>query len=744
VVGGKANLSRLNKLRGEKAEIQANKPLDSGDKMRLKFINDEIWDIDPTMPFRAKIAQGLAALEKDGLIDTSDFEINFAEISKLTSEGNADAAMVLKAVSGKESLIQETLGSKYLKWKAGIDSRLYPEGYVPWQPREGNIFFMADSIPAKLAKELTEGALKELNITEADIKKVLAVGGKRKEFIIKEELAATLDALTKADQSSDFVRARKKMIKGWKVWQLISPRRFIKYNIRNLTGDADAAFVGNAKVFTKVPRAIKELLDVYQSDKPMSKDLKKWFELGGMESTLQFQEMGDINKLKMFYRFYNKDGSLKDLPVDAWKKYWKVARLSTDFRESILRYAAYLDFMEKLVKGKGKPKSFAASMPEEVMALQTNEQKAFMLSNDLLGAYDRISVAGKAMREHIFPFWSWKEVNFKRYMRMASNAASEGNTAEKVGRKVLGTAVKSPLIAARIGKFIIKATAFWAALQVWNYTMFPEEEESLPENVKNRPHIIYGKDKDGNVDYFGRIGALGDLLEWFGLDSAPGHVSDWMSGRKTLKEIALEMAKSPINVLAQGSLPFAKILAEVVTRRALFPDVFEPRTVRDRWLHIAKSFGMENEFTSLTKRPNKPYSKSIKTLFTYSIDPLQAAYSNTYENKRRFMKKIGKESEGFWITPKGNALYNVRLSMRYGDKEAFNHYTTEYVVKYGGKPENMVRSFEAMNPLYGMTKQEQNLFLITLNEAEQKQLVQAIAFYYQLLTPDFNRLEPKE
>ena len=78
-------------------------------------------------------------------------------------------------------------------------------------------------------------------------------------------------------------------------------------------------------------------------------------------------------------------------------------------------------------------RNFGASIPEEVMALKDIKDRAYKLQNDLLGAYDSISVMEMSVRDHIIPFWSWKEVNFKRYVQFAKNAASDGNLSSMVG-----------------------------------------------------------------------------------------------------------------------------------------------------------------------------------------------------------------------------------------------------------------------------------------------------------------------
>jgi len=58
-------------------------------------------------------------------------------------------------------------------WRNGV-----PEGSRTWQPRDGNAFYLADTIPQSLAEKLTGGALKSVGLTKEQVSQVLAVGGK--------------------------------------------------------------------------------------------------------------------------------------------------------------------------------------------------------------------------------------------------------------------------------------------------------------------------------------------------------------------------------------------------------------------------------------------------------------------------------------------------------------------------------------------------------------------------------------
>jgi len=620
-----------------------------------------------------------------------------------------------------------------------------PDGYRTFQPREGNHLYLADTIPERLAKKIMEDSLTDIGVVKDALTKALSIGAKHKEWVIPDGLAKTLENLVPRNPNW-LGRGSKKALRAWKVWTLTSPRRYFKYNIRNLTGDADAAFVGNTSGFKKVPRAIHNLYDLFVLDKPMTKEMKGWFERGGMETTLQAQE---ISKLRIFKDLHENKGKLKDLPETAWKKYWRAARISTDFREAVLRYANYLDYLEQIKKSpEGRPKNFGASLREEIMGLKDPRDKAFRLSNELLGAYDEISVLGQAIREHIYPFWSWKELNFRRYIRLFKNAAADHRLASTTGKTLLKGVAYTPLTALRVGKFAIKATAFSSMLQVWNNLMFPEEEASLTSEQRGRPHIILGTDKNGKVINFTRIGALGDFLEWFGLDAAPHLVSSYLNGRKSVKEIANEMARAPVNQVVQGITPFIKYPVERFTRRSLFPDVFKPRTIRNRGLHIARSLGLENEYKAVMDVPSEPYKESLPMFFAYKSDPMASAYHEIWNLKNEYQKETGKAGEGFYLTSRSNALYNLKLARRYGDTKLEKKYLKEYIGfhliemdlldKSEAETKKSIKkgleaSFRNMHPLSGLNKKAKESFQKNLSPEQKDILVLAIKYYNDIL-----------
>ncbi len=625
------------------------------------------------------------------------------------------------------------------KWQDIVKER---DGYVLWQPEKGNALFLTQTIPERIVNELVNGSVEEIMITADMIGKAMAVGAKHREMALPTEVAVTLDNLRPPHNGevAEFLSGiSKKIMKKWKQWQLISPRRFFKYNVRNLTGDAEHVFVGNPSTFKRLPQAIRELLPAFYSWENLTGEVKEWFERGGFETLFRVQEMGDLRHLEQFQKLKDWAAQEEMKPGKVSKailmKGWEQLRIATDFREAILRYAAYLDYLDQLDKGDGTPRNYGASLKDEVDGIAKNRDKAFWLSNDLLGAYDRVSTAGKFTREHLIPFWSWKEVNFTIYKRLLQNMALDMDSAEgKKFAKIMG--IGQIKLAGNIAKMGVKLAALWGMTQAYNHLVWPEEEEDLPEHVKERPHIILGRNDDGQVKYFSRIGAMADILEWFALDSAPRFFDDFTRGKRTAKEILLEMARAPVNIIAQGAAPQYKLPLETMLKRSTYPDIFSPRVIRSRSQYLFRSVALGHEYNAVFGYPDKGYIKTLENLFWYTIVPGEGAYRDTQTLKYEWLKKQGKNFQAFYDSPRYQALYNYRLAVKYGDKDLAKKFLGMYIMNT--PPEKRRRAimdivsgdtFKGLNPLAGMSKADKMKFLRSLTADEKRKLIKAERYW---------------
>ena len=648
------------------------------------------------------------------------------------------AATVFKGMAEKRKYIKANLGDKFVTWRD-----LIPEGYGIYQPREGNVFYMAHAVPARVAERLFGKELEKYDISEHELQQVLVKGSRFREFVVKNEVKMTLENLTKIkDGFLDATVGR--ALRYWKIYQLIAPMRWVKYNARNLSGDAEAVFIGNPAAFRWVPQAIKELWDVFKNDKPMTKDMMNWFERGGMGATLQAQELGDIDNLKIFTQLVGKEKKPVEKIGIYWHKAWNSLKASTDFREAILRYANYLEYLDQIEKNSGRPKNFGASIPEEIMALENIEDRAYVLSNQLLGAYDQVGVVGQALRKYLIPFWSWNEVNIGRTRHLLMNACRDERIAGPIGKKILRyTGRGLPRLVLKAGMFFAKCLAFWTVLSLVNQWWHPSEEKELGNHQKSKPHIIFGRDDKGKIIYLDRLGAIQDFASWFGMDEAPLLYNEWLNGKRTPLDIAKTMGKAPINKLTQGIGPIYKQPFELAFGMSSYPDVTKPTPIRDRWEYVFNGFGLATEYKYLAGKPvptqdgsrlEGAFRKSLVQAVALEADPGQNAYFDIAEQKRKFMDKLGKLNEGYYRSDKNSALYNFKLAIRYQDREAAIKYLTQYAT-LGGTKKGLDQSLNSMYPLSGLKKEEQIQFIQTLDYEDKTKLIKAMDYYEKVLKP---------
>lgn len=655
--------------------------------------------------------------------------------------GNLQARIILKAISNRREFIRTTLGRDFREWHDPV-----PEGITLWQPREGNVFYQTYSLPERMINRALENVFEEIGVRGDDFRRQLSMGGRRKEFAIPKAVALTLDEFMKPHGNNPVDKLSRWLTQKWKVSKLLAPGHVFKYNARNVSGDADGTVVGNPRSFLKVPRAIGDLWSYLVRKSAPSDELQLWLERGGLYNLFQVAEkVGAINGLKVFRRLeVDKEAGIRSIaPWKLWKHYWRTVRMATDFREAILRYASFLDYRDQMVERRGKPNNYGASIPEEVDAMRNPNDKAYKLSNDLLGAYDEVTILGQGIREHAigFPFWSWVEVNAKRYYRFFRNSIYESDTASEVGRRIVGKAVRSsPVMAYRIGKFALKATALWAMLEAFNKLAFPDEEKDLPPEIRARAHIVLGRNADGTVRYFDRLGALSDFVAWFGLDEAPHYVTQWLNNKKGLKEIALDMALAPVNKLWQG-MGIPKTAAEIITGRNTYPNVLEAeggnvkwkgRNIRDRWQPFFDAFELGGLYSKLAHKPSRGAGRNLRGLFLYEVAPDESAYNEILGLKSDFNRERGKTADLASGNDKANAAYYLKLSLRYGDIEGARHWLAEFR-ELGGTAQGLQQSIKTLGPLGGLNDLEKSQFLKTLTDDERVKLAKAQAFYDSVL-----------
>lgn len=626
--------------------------------------------------------------------------------------------------AGKEELGEGATKADIEEWvKDNI-----PEGYVIDSPENMNIF-MAQSIPEQLANDLLMGNVEQVGITKDDLRKIFALGAPKK-IVIPIEIYRAIDDISQVSGTDKWSQFTKKTLTGWKIWTLISPKRFIKYWLRNTTGDSEAAFIGNPRVFKNAWDSTKELFDVYFLKKEPSPLMNEYISRGGLQLVLTTQEIGDLKKIKEFEKFF---GSKRGVFSKVWDGYWNKVKTATDFREQILRYAAFKTWVSEIEKNKGEVKNYGASKPEFIDGLSNKYDKAFRLSNDLLGAYDQISEMGQNLRAYWIPFWSFQEVNFRRTNQIFMNTFHDKSLEGKALKGLELAARKTPFVALKAAKLTLKMAGFWAMTAVWNSLFFGDEEDELPEEIKSKPHVIFGRNSDGSVRYLSRLGVMGDYLEWFGMDAFPMYINEYLGGRMTPKEIIGDMLKSPANKIVNGVNPYIKTTGELIFKKSLFPDMFKPRVIRNYGEQIAINLGLKDEYRAISPLPDMAYYKSLRKMFWEEMDPLASAYWNIVSNKYKFKEKKGNASSGsFAVSDRSLALYYYKQALTYGDASSAEHYLEKYIM-LGGTKRGYNSSMSYLNPLRGIKDSEMDEFKKYLGEKNEKQLEQAMKYYDKIL-----------
>lgn len=650
--------------------------------------------------------------------------------------GKMGAAMVFKGMAEKKQAIIRILGEQIKTWEDFI-----PEGYRTWQPKEGRVFYSAYSVPQKVVNELLQNAQPELGeygITKEDLQKVMAVGGLRKQLVLPEEVADTLDDLYTTPQPNFVMEAARAITTKWKQWVLFNPRRFFKYNYQNFVGDSDAVIAGNPKIFRNTARAVRELENVFFLGRPMPTEMREFFERGGISSTLTIQEIPDVKKLEIFKRFFSEAEKAKsqNLVASIMNGYWSKAVEFTVFREAILRYAAYLHYRDVFNSGKVE---YAASNPEEIDAMENPLDKAAKVATELLGDYANVSAFTQNMRQFLIPFASWLEVNAKRYFRLGKNAytgADGAGAGASAGGRLAGVALKKGALG--LSAWWLRAAAMTGLVMLYNQLFWGDEESEVSPYDQNRMHLILGRMKDGRIVILRGQGAFSDILEWFGLDAAPQLWREFFEGKASLVDIFGKIPfvtgqiglKPVFQKIIRGVTPLYKIPFETMTGRTL--PVFDdrPGKIEDPVRNILKGISLENEYDKLTGRPTRGYFRSLLESFVAIQDPMENAYRYIQSQKYEYLEKWkGRGGMSDYYSPRSIVYRQYKKALVFKDKDAEERSLAE-IRKLGTTAKQFQSSMKAADPLYGLSKADKQEFTQKfLMPRDKAKLEKALTYY---------------
>lgn len=649
--------------------------------------------------------------------------------------GAMGAGMVLKYAGLRKQWRRKTLGDSYVDPEdvKGLVSHYKPEGMAAFQPIEGRHLFTAKTISesaldmfvTKLGDTASPGLDRtELQAALGSVRNQLVVGGDRYTMVIPEELAATLEEFGDRRGEGMVAQVFGGLQAAWKRWVLINPRRFLKYNLNNQTGDLDAIVAGKPRALLRVKEAWTMLREASKG-RP-SQRYTEALERGVFTSGLSAQEIPDINRLSEFRHLTDKQSFRPDkLTVAAIGKVWRVLQDTTNFREALFRLAAYLEYADEIESGKPQLEiGYGASIPRIVDAVTDPHDRAALLARDLIGDYGAISVAGGWLRRYLIPFWSWTEINTKRYWRLTANAYTTSKAKGIATGGLLGAGV-----AVRTGVSLYARMALlYGLLYLWNNGLFPDEEDDLDEEQAAQLHMILGRDQDGKVISLRTQGALSDVLKTLGFHDAMLAWNRWRDGQGSPGSIATAAAKAPINRVATSTTPLFSMPVEQMIDKKLWPDVFEPRVIHDNWRHLFAALSVENEYDAVADRPSRGYLQSWVGSIVYKRDPGEMAYDEARGIAYDWLERTKGGSGGGGSSLRSEALRDYRMALRYGDESAARKALLRYE-ELGGTMKSLGQSIKRAHPLGPIAKKDRAEFLSTLTDEQVDTFAEAEVFW---------------
>lgn len=358
-----------------------------------------------------QIAREGSALDFNTNYLESEFEVFSQAVAQIESIKTLDRVQEAEDISEKLKQQAKDDGKSASEWKSYLSEY---KGYTVWQPKKGFNFYMANTITDKalekmlgvdqyeLYKETGKINIPGIGFAELDsisIRKALAVGKRRAEWAIPTELAKTLDNFRDFKDEGPIFRFAQATQSSWKQWVLLNPLRVIKYNLNNLSGDADIVLAYNYKILTKYSLGATKDLYAQLKGHPLSQnihnELREAHRGGVVGSGITISEIPDISKTGVFKL-------LTGQKPGAVEKYWNTVKDYTNFRENVLRLAAYRFFKDELTKGH---KLYGASKASEIDAITDANEKAAKLARELIGDYGNISQAGQWIRKNLIPFY---------------------------------------------------------------------------------------------------------------------------------------------------------------------------------------------------------------------------------------------------------------------------------------------------------------------------------------------------
>ncbi len=485
----------------------------------------------------------------------------------------------------------------------------------------------------------------------------------------------------------------KDAMRSWKAWTLTNPMRIIGYNARNFLGDIDPILAANPGAILEIAQSLKDIKSLSDPAKEQRPETLASMKYGVMGSGVTKGEIGSVGELPIFSGL--RKGLGKYASKNPFMAYIRVARAGTEARENLLRHATFLNYLKKVKSG--DLKHYGASRASAVKIIQRHfgdEAAAAHLARNLLGDYGNLSMMGQLWRDHLLPFWSYTEVNMKRYPLILKNSFHSGK-----GRTATG-AVLSKIATVRIAQM-------YGMTWLWNNMMYPlifgeDDEEKLGDYDRNTMYILTGHNSDGTVRVFRSVGSLSELLEWVGVNEALSLIPQAMNGQIDWSDVGKEVATAPLEKMISLLHPGIKAAYELLSGKSLFPDPFNQRP-QEPDMAVANIFGLRDEVKAIKgavggtgERARNNYWQ--KFLGQGVVDPRAAALGEMYGLRESFFKQKGISIPSSGVISEYKIARDAAIR---DDKGAFLDWKENFIERHGvaKASEKFWRHQESIDPI---------------------------------------------
>ena len=415
------------------------------------------------------------------------------------------------------------------------------------------------------------------------------------------------------------------------------------------------------------------------------------------------------------------------------------------YRENTVRLAAYLWYREQFVElGRTiEDVGFGATKPWYAEGISSMHDLSARFARDIMGDYGAVSRLGRRMADIGIPFWRWSESNIRRYVNRFRNAYFT----YKYESPTKG-ATMAGLTAARLAGQMF---AFYGAVWVFNNIFRGDEEDDLSPRQRTKPHYTLwrqggdvkdlgaqGEQEMGDIMVLNYMGALTDFGAWVGMEEALAIIGEVNKGRASAADILTTIAKAPVNRFTQGINPILTTPVQLALGREFYPDVFNPRKMRDPVHFTARAMSLGGFYPELARMVGKhvaarPVQQRIANVLLNQIDPGEAAYLEMQSKGYAYAKKVlGKASDFGGSGREARLRYEFRRALRFGDERAAYMLRQVLIIDYRLTPKELNNMIKGMEPLGMLNKVERHQFFRTMSENEKKKFKLSMVFYNRM------------